>query len=141
MKTFKIQDENILRRLEKRYKVHLVQFNIMTGNFAYTKDGNKKRISFDSLINIMEHEENKDIELFNILNSLKCSYFPERIKSYFVDFYEQCNLSIPRDIFITRGFIEFYDKDNQIFYLPYMDDIDIVLLQAKKYIQGGKCNL
>ncbi len=135
MKSFKIKDENILRRLEKRYEVELVQYNIITSNFLYEKNGDEKRISFDSLINIMEHEENKDVELFDVLNSLKCSYFPERIKNYFVDFYQQNDLPIPRDILITRGFIEFYDKDKQIFYLPYEDDLDVVLLQAQKYIK------
>ncbi len=135
MKSFKIKDENILRRLEKRYDVELVQYNIITSNFLYEKNGDNKRISFDSLVNIMEHEDNKDVELFDVLNSLKCSYFPERIKNYFVEFYQQNDLPIPRDILITRGFIEFYDKDKQIFYLPYEDDLDVVLLQAKKYIK------
>ncbi len=135
MKSFKIKDENILRRLEKRYNVELVQYNIITSNFLYERNGDKKRMSLDSLVNIMEHEENKDVELYDLLNSLKCSYFPERIKNYFVEFYEQNDLPIPRDILITRGFIEFYDQDKQIFYLPYENDLDIVLLQAKKYIK------
>lgn len=135
MKSFKIKEENILKRLEERYKVSLVEYNIITSNFLYEVNNEKKRISFESLVHHMEHEENKDVELYDILNSLKCSYFPERIKNYFEEFYKEIEVNLPRDILITKGFIEFYDKENEIFYLPYENDLDIVLKQAKKYIK------
>lgn len=135
MKTFNLKDENILIALSNRYNVSEVKYNIITGNFVYVdKDGDKKHIHIDSLVNHMKYEKLENDELYQLLNKIKSSYFPRRIKDSFLDFYEENGIKVPRNIFITHSLVEFYDKDGQIFYLGYEDDFDLMFTQAKKYL-------
>ncbi|WOO87299.1 hypothetical protein RZE82_09300 [Mollicutes bacterium LVI A0039] len=136
MTTFNLKHENILIGLENRYNVSEVKYNIITGNFVYVdKNGEKKHIHIDSLINHMKYENLANDELFQLLDRINSSYFPRRIRDSFVEFYEANNLKIPRNIFITHSLVEFHDHEDQIFYLQYEDDFDLMFKQAEKYLK------
>lgn len=135
MKTFKIKEYNILKSLEKIYNVQNVRYNIMTSNFIYYQNDEKKHISLHSLVNYLKHEKDHDTELYTLLNSLYSSYFDNRIKKYFITFYEKHQIPVPRDIFITSGFIEFHTAEGYNFYLPYDDDFDKIFKEAEHFIK------
>lgn len=135
MTTFDLKHENILIGLEQRYNVTEVKYNILTGNFVYVdKHGEKKHIHVDSLVNHMKYENLENDELYQLLDRIKASYFPRRIRDSFIEFYEENGLKIPRNIFIMHSLVEFYDHDGQIFYLQYEDDFELMFTQAKKYL-------
>lgn len=136
MTAFDLKHENILIGLEQRYNVTEVKYNILTGNFVYKdKNDQKKHIHVDSLLNHMKYEKLENDELYQLIDRIKASYFPRRIRDSFLDFYETNDLKVPRNIFITHSLVEFYDHDGQIFYLQYEDDFDLMFNQAKKYIK------
>lgn len=135
MTTFNLKDETILRRLEKRFNVEEVKYNIITENFVYyNKHGEKKRISMESLLNHMEFEGLKEDRLYIILKPVFASYFPRRIRDSFLEFYEKHELTVPRNIFIENGHVQFYDYDGEVFLVPYHDDFDVIFNQASKYL-------
>lgn len=132
---FNFRDENILSGLELRFNVTEVKYNILTGNFVYfNKHGEKKHIHIDSLLNHMKYEQLENDELYQLINRIKCSYFPRRIKDSFTEFYETMGIKLPRNIFIVHSLVEFYDYDGQKFYLQYEDDFDLMFTQAQKYL-------
>ncbi len=135
MTAFNFKHENILLGLERRYNVTEVKYNILTGNFVYyNKHGEKKHIHIDSLLNHMKYEHLETDELYQLIDRIKASYFPRRIKESFVEFYEQNDLKLPRNLYIMHSLVQFYDHDGQVFYLTYEDDFDLMFTQAKKYI-------
>lgn len=139
MTTFNFRDENILIGLERRYNVSEVKYNIMTGNFVYfNKHGEKKHIHIDSLLNHMKYENLENDELYQLIDRIKSSYFPRRIKDSFLEFYEEMGLKVPRNIFIAHSLVEFYDYDGEVFFLQYEDDFTLMFNQAKKYLSREK---
>ncbi len=136
MTAFNLRDENILIGLEQRYNVTEVKYNIITGNFVYvSKFGEKKHIHLDSLVNQMKYEKRENDELFILLDRIKASYFPRRIRDSFLEFYAENNLKVPRNIFIAHSLVEFYDHEGQVFWLQYEDDFDLMFTQARKYLK------
>lgn len=135
MTSFNLRDENILLGLESRYNVTEVKYNILTGNFVYNdKMNDKHHIHIDSLLNHMKYENLQNDELYQLIDRIKSSYFPRRIKDSFLDFYEELGLKLPRNIFITHSLVEFYDYDGLIFYIQYEDDFELMFNQARKYL-------
>lgn len=136
MTTFNFRDETILVKLEERYNVTEVKYNILTGNFVYyNKLGDKKHIHIDSLINHMKYENLVNDELYQVLDRIKSSYFPRRIQDSFLQFYDEMGIKVPRNIFIVHSLVEFYDHDGEVFYLNYEDDFELMFTQARKYLK------
>lgn len=135
MTSFNIKDENILSGLEQRYNVTEVKYNIITGNFVYfDKTKQKQHIHIDSLLNHMKYEQLENDQLYRILDRVKASYFPRRIKDSFIEFYELNQIEVPRNIFICHSLVEFYDHEGQVFYIQYEDDFELMFKQANKYL-------
>lgn len=135
MTAFNLRDENILLGLEQRYNVTEVKYNILTGNFVYVdKHEHKQHIHVDSLLNHMKYEKLENDELYQLIDRIKSSYFPRRIRDSFLEFYDEMGLKVPRNIFITHSLVEFYDHEGQVFYIQYEDDFDLMFNQAKKYL-------
>lgn len=136
MTAFNLRDENILLGLEQRYNVTEVKYNILTGNFVYVdKQERKQHIHIDSLLNHMKYEKLENDELYQLIDRIKSSYFPRRIHDSFLEFYDEMDLKVPRNIFITHSLVEFYDQDGDVFYIQYEDDFDLMFDQAKKYLK------
>lgn len=136
MKTFKLENKSILQEIGKVFGLKEVRYNILTDNIAYTDvNGAEKRISVESLLKHLVAVEDQR-ELYEELKKIHSSYFNRRIKEVVEQIYADHNLTLPHNVFIYHGAIDF-DTDRGTIRVTYHDHFEKIISEfEEKYEQA-----
>ncbi|MFV0288256.1 MAG: hypothetical protein ACK5HR_02215 [Mycoplasmatales bacterium] len=119
----KIKNETIFKDLKTVYNVEEVKYDVLSKTFIYRLPNNQeKSLTFASLLNILD----KSTEIYSVLDRLRSSYFPRRLKEVITTFYQDNNLQLPNELIIGEQGFEVL-INNKLYFINYDDDFTKIL--------------